>query len=1352
MTNKKFKLAAMSLALSAAVVAAPVVANAEEVEAPAAGADNDNEETVEVATTKETTVVDSNEGKTNDEPAADDEKAETPLTREDTTVEYDEEHKTTTENEDGTVTEKVDGVIKQDEVKAPDEPDAAVETDGEGEEPETEQVEIGTAEKTETKTETEGEVVLDPDSTVLTPDGTQYATEGTQTTHTEVEGEATGEIDKPQTESKDVSEDEQEKVETEISGSIKWDVKEGDKVGDYTVEQVIPAEDCSEDGSKELVAISKTEKKEGALTGEEVEKLVAADDYKDNGDGTYTLTKEVTYTDANGAEQKKQVNIVIDTATGTTTTKTTYFVEVSKADKDIEVEHTEDYELSKDYTVSGNTYHKEYELDLSEALKDKNLEESGTYEVKQGDVTFTITVTPGYIPDGPANLSNDELVKLLNADNKQGGTFSVEGDQFYYTTEKGEKCALSVDASELLKKGVNISVTVSDPHAVMSGEALSDSDKNESAAKDEAQKEAILAAVKKAYGKEVPEGATINDSTVTFTADGKTYTYSFSVSDNGGVKVEDETVDSSKAPADADVAETGTYTYTGTAYVTGSTVVWSESGSYSSVATDSVVRGLGADYKTAPEGAVESSIKRDASGRITEYKTADGKTYTFSYGAATVTDEDLKAYITAQGGSVADLDKFTKESFTKVTWTIKAPDTTTDVKDTTMEGDASVREYTITEKEDGTYTVTYKKDGKNVTIDGVTKVDGKYTKTDGNTVYTFAEEPVRISADTIKQQLATKYGVKASDITLTTADGTDGTDGGALTKATFTKDGKDYTVDYTSNNTKLNITTTTTTTTTDSHTETSEKAYLAWVRNQITDAESKGETIKIDGHVVTSTTTDEVLVQYASSLVKFDELTSTQLVALLEGLKGTAEKNNDLYYTGFNGYSNKTDHTDLDVAGKVEDVTDSTKNYGATVLRDGLSFEVSTDANALVNGNGTDIASTLSSSITYDQAGHYEYQHNTGNNNRPGYGYGYQTSKVSNSIAVNQYYKVTGTVAFDLSDTAYSQDEANQQVNALKQAGCENATAVKVGNEYKVYKNTATLTAYGVMTRSANDCRNKGGVRTQNPGYDLLLDQLYLANGKVYGYNSSTTTYTANVTRTKTTTTTAANTNKVLNVTNATYKQTVEGEKKNGSDIYGTYTANYEQVNNYTKTEGSETTDGVKGTGTGSYDYYKTWLGDTGSNVGGVWNKIVGKVTGTYKTTEEVTVDVQEVKTEETSAEGTVTYHYGYDVTDPVTVYTDVPGEDDPEDDEPEIVIPPAVVVTPPVQDATPDIDVPVAETIVTPEEPELPAVQDATPDAVAAALPQTGVNWTAALAMAFSGIALTVAGAFASLTYKEKH
>ena len=86
--------------------------------------------------------------------------------------------------------------------------------------------------------------------------------------------------------------------------------------------------------------------------------------------------------------------------------------------------------------------------------------------------------------------------------------------------------------------------------------------------------------------------------------------------------------------------------------------------------------------------------------------------------------------------------------------------------------------------------------------------------------------------------------------------------------------------------------------------------------------------------------------------------------------------------------------------------------------------------------------------------------------------------------------------------------------------------------------------------------------------------------------------------------------------------------------------------------------------------------------------------------------------------------------------------------DTPDTPVSPEDPTTPSVQDATPDE----AETPVTPENPANPSVQDATPDSTVAALPKTGVNWFTALAMALSGMALTVAGAFTSLFAKSKH
>lgn len=92
--------------------------------------------------------------------------------------------------------------------------------------------------------------------------------------------------------------------------------------------------------------------------------------------------------------------------------------------------------------------------------------------------------------------------------------------------------------------------------------------------------------------------------------------------------------------------------------------------------------------------------------------------------------------------------------------------------------------------------------------------------------------------------------------------------------------------------------------------------------------------------------------------------------------------------------------------------------------------------------------------------------------------------------------------------------------------------------------------------------------------------------------------------------------------------------------------------------------------------------------------------------------------------------------------------EPTPDPDTPDTPVSPEDPTTPPVQDVTPDE----AETPVNPENPTTPPVQDATPDSTVAALPKTGVNWFTALAMALSGMALTVAGAFTSLFAKSKH
>lgn len=120
--------------------------------------------------------------------------------------------------------------------------------------------------------------------------------------------------------------------------------------------------------------------------------------------------------------------------------------------------------------------------------------------------------------------------------------------------------------------------------------------------------------------------------------------------------------------------------------------------------------------------------------------------------------------------------------------------------------------------------------------------------------------------------------------------------------------------------------------------------------------------------------------------------------------------------------------------------------------------------------------------------------------------------------------------------------------------------------------------------------------------------------------------------------------------------------------------------------------------------------------------------------------------------DSSVKYHYSYverqeldPITETKTVTTPDGGDDDGDDEiidekDPDSPVLPGTPELPPVQDAKPDAP-------VLPADPALPAVQDAH------ALPQTGVNWLAAIGLALSGMTLMITGAFASLTGKNaKH
>ena len=401
---------------------------------------------------------------------------------------------------------------------------------------------------------------------------------------------------------------------------------------------------------------------------------------------------------------------------------------------------------------------------------------------------------------------------------------------------------------------------------------------------------------------------------------------------------------------------------------------------------------------------------------------------------------------------------------------------------------------------------------------------------------------------------------------------------------------------------------------------------------------------------------------------------------------------------------------------------------------------------------------------------HYEYDRLDGKNNNP------------NKSA---FYKLTGTVAYDAlknddgTITEYSGWFAEEEaVNAyLKAAGRTNESYWTLTDKqkdeilgtyvvpitspgilvdhitYQVYTKTAEMTSYGYMTRDANTCVNSTYKRQDGTwgyvgGYDLMIsDLVQVSEGKVVGQTQSSikTLWAPLAIRS-----TQSLENKSLQL-DTKHTSTPEVKTENlgsGYEEKGSFT--YDVSYNHTDTYPDNCNKGVQGTGKGKYKTFTQLVKKMFSGKGET-SYDTGSISYTYRTTDKV--DTTPVSKETvTTTDAHVDYNYTSIETRTVTV-----------DGEETVIVPPVDPDTPdgPVEDETPD-------EVVTPETPELPPVQDATPDdaapetpvlpsdavlpAVQDALPQTGVNWMAALGMAFSGMLLMVVGAFASLKYKEKH
>lgn len=465
-------------------------------------------------------------------------------------------------------------------------------------------------------------------------------------------------------------------------------------------------------------------------------------------------------------------------------------------------------------------------------------------------------------------------------------------------------------------------------------------------------------------------------------------------------------------------------------------------------------------------------------------------------------------------------------------------------------------------------------------------------------------------------------------------------------------------------------------------------------------------------------------------------------------------------------------HLDLASGSKLDLLPDEDGKVNQTdcvLVSKDLKLEWNYDAGNLVNGKGNQTVG-LDSKISWDDeggegSGHYEYDRGNRNNNPD----------------KSAYYKLTGTVAYDpIKDKDGSiklyqgqwgdywnpgisaEDEA---INAYLKATGSSKTyrdlttkernaivgtyVVKIGTTgtnstgesgYQVYLKSSELTAYGYMSRDANTCINSTYKRQDGTwgyvgGYDLMISELtQVREGKVVGQTESTIkTITAPLSIRSSQD--FAKRLLELNKQTTTTHKTGEGATAYGENTSGDFDGTYTQKK-------SETVEG-SGTGKGHYTTFTEVLKKIFSGSGSKEHD-EGSVSYTHRTTDKVnTTPVSKETVTTTDA------HVGYNYTSIETRTVTVNGEET-------VIVPPVTPPETPVEDETPD-------EVVTPETPELPPVQDATPDApvlpsdavlpaVQDALPQTGVNWMAALGMAFSGMLLTIAGAFASLKYKEKH
>ena len=1449
MTNKKFKVAAMSMALTACVAAQPLIANAAD-EVDTASSNNTPAQTTDTSAGSGTESK-GTEGSGTEGSGTESKSTESKSTERKSTESNGTEDSTTDKPLPafGTDSDKVEIKYKDSEPD-PEHKDITI-TEGDV---------IDTSKKDETTGETGKDIgdvkksetdIPSSTTTKVTPstdekdiiskaeDGSTLV-KGTEETVTKGTGKADSTTEIPDNKKND--EIDLDKELDADKGKLTWDISPTDKdgnqntIGGYNVDKVTDSKDGD---SKEITLTKSNTVNKDDMSDEDIMKLLEATT-KEEKDGKtyYTKTEEIKDKDGKVIGSRTTRYEVTEKSVSSTTDTTLTIkmekgtVESGSVDVSTDPVLPEIKETDKETGEAGKTLLSAAEL--KNLLEGKEPDATGKYEFDSDGKHYVIETTT----DGTPLTNKEDVYKNLIA--KGETDYTYKGGKLYY---KGNELT-DVDI-RAIHKTLSYEVTITDVTKNPDQKDTTDSSIEEmkETAKLDAIKDALTEAAKNAGVADSDEfKAALNNvsntnaaDSITFTVNGVTYTFHYQ-----GATV--ETTQSNVLPdnkvGDKEAENVKINTVTGTAYVTNGTKSWSDSET-----STAAIPKLGNDFTKLPDGVEEKDVVRETLGDTTSriIQITDGDTvYKFSYSpvnAADLTEAEKDALRQkARKAGLSD-DEIKGLVFsgrlTSVTWKQTTTKTETDNTAIGTEVKEKANDNQIVENTDkkGTYDITV--NGKK--YEGLTTSDGgkTYTKTDktSNTKTTITVNNTNLDitkeadAAKIKELLRKQYGTDMpTDCDITLAGDT----------ATWTdKNGATVKVDYTGLLRNLSVT------------QTSEGGLNAGTIDQLVgEVEKKvsgletGDQLKLTGkngqsYTIERTAAGYVLkdgkgVSLGEALDKIADVRKELVSVITEKFvsndtnynmsgqdiwnlldiqqvygDGSADPANgkpstDSYWPE-RGYENlglsgngrgegiaPTTHfnsisLDAGVSFKSTDEKGNEKVEKGLLLSDGLTLTYGhkediagwcdlskypdsdsagnpyTNKNALHTPNPKD--ASLSSTITTEKgyvwnndAKSYQYT-----DNKLTYNYG--TDK--NAFDGKRFYKVSGKVAYDQQLDTNSKKDAEKKKAELISKGKDKATVVeykdKAGNtQYRVYAEVTELNAIGYMTASANTSVNqtyvtsymsrwKPGTGTayngpQNAGdYSLRLQGLKLVNGKVQG------NYAVNYSVGTTITKRNSGMNNVLTLGQKT-TTTVKTDESNEPGYSGSYSASYNGL-----------VEGGQGTATGGT--YKSFTEIIRSIFTGKGENSYdeGNFSYTYKSTDPKALDISAVSKAETT---TTTAHIGYNYTTisetetivvvpPETPDDDGDDGDDGDDDGGDEIIDekdsdspvlPGTPELPPVQDAKPDAP-------VLPADPALPAVQDAH------ALPQTGVNWLAAIGLALSGMTLMITGAFASLTGKNaKH